>query len=419
MEIGEFNAFGRQGPMIKRLNKTNVGDLEAQNKRYKCWDDKAKNVKTYAVYYRHNGRDCEYTIGKHGKLTPDQARETAKKKLGKVADGVDVQAEKKAKAAKSKSKKLETLGGFIKNKYKDWVITNRKTGHEIITSLSRDFEHLFTRNMSDITAWDIQKWSTEKLKQGLKPATINRRVVTLKAVLSKAVEWDVISKHPLTKVKPLKVDQKSRVRFLSDAEETRLLNALDSREQRIRQQRINANGWRELRGYEPHKDLSKVTFADYLKPMVLLALNTGMRRGEIFDLTWKNVDLKNRTITIEGFAAKSGSTRHVPLNKTSLGMLIAWANQTSSEGLVFKSPVTKRRFTTIKKAWKELCKEAKIADFRLHDCRHHFASKLVMSGIDLNTVRELLGHSELAMTLRYSHLAPQHKLQAVECLDIA
>ena len=107
------------------------------------------------------------------------------------------------------------------------------------------------------------------------------------------------------------------------------------------------------------------------------------------------------------------------MNKTVLGVLIAWANQTNSKGLVFTSPVTKRRFVSIKKAWQQLCNEAKVSDFKFHNCRHHFASRLVMSGIDLNTVRELLGHSELAMTLRYSHLAPQHKLQAVECLNTA
>jgi len=87
--------------------------------------------------------------------------------------------------------------------------------------------------------------------------------------------------------------------------------------------------------------------------------------------------------------------------------------------LVFPSPVTKRRFTTIKKAWQQVRDEANLSDFRFHDCRHHFASKLVMAGVDLNTVRELLGHSDLKMTLRYAHLAPEHKLEAVRCLDTA
>jgi len=86
---------------------------------------------------------------------------------------------------------------------------------------------------------------------------------------------------------------------------------------------------------------------------------------------------------------------------------------------VFPSPVTKRRFVSIKKAWGELCKKAKISDFKLHDCRHHFASRMVMSGVDLYTLSEILGHHSITMTQRYAHLAPEHKLEAVRCLDIA
>ena len=225
--------------------------------------------------------------------------------------------------------------------------------------------------------------------------------------------------NPIKNVKPKKVDDNPTPRYLSAAEEKRLRDALDHREQRIRQERITANSWRQVRSYKLHKDLNKDKFVDYLRPLVLLALNTGMRRGELFSLEWKNIELKNRNLTIEGLKAKSKKTRHVPLNDEAFATLIAWANQTDSRGLVFPSPVTKRRMVSIKKAWGELCKEAKLTDFRFHDLRHTFASKLVMRGVDLNTVRSLLGHSDLKMTLRYSHLSAQHSLEAVKVLDTA
>ena len=88
----------------------------------------------------------------------------------------------------------------------------------------------------------------------------------------------------------------------------------------------------------------------------------------------------------------------------------------NSRGLVFCNQEGKK-FTDVKKAWGAIKEAAKIKNFRWHDMRHHFASRLVMEGVDLNTVRELLGHADIKMTLRYAHLAPEHKARAVEKLD--
>jgi integrase len=87
------------------------------------------------------------------------------------------------------------------------------------------------------------------------------------------------------------------------------------------------------------------------------------------------------------------------------------------DALVFPSPKTGKKMDNCKSAWAALLKNAEIKSFRWHDMRHDFASQLVMSGVDLNTVRELLGHADLKMTLRYAHLAPENKMQAVKVLD--
>jgi integrase len=147
--------------------------------------------------------------------------------------------------------------------------------------------------------------------------------------------------------------------------------------------------------------------------MILLAMNTGMRRGELFNLHWENIDLDRATITISGDIAKSGKTRHIPLNAISLKVLNDWRRQSQCDGLVFINPVTGNVFDNVTKAWDGILKAAGIEKFRWHDMRHHFASKLVMKGVDLNTVRELLGHADIKMTLRYAHLAPEHKANAV------
>ena len=96
---------------------------------------------------------------------------------------------------------------------------------------------------------------------------------------------------------------------------------------------------------------------------------------------------------------------------------LAWRNQTDSTGLVFPSPVTGESLISIKRSWGAVVKDAKLEDFTFHDLRHTFASKLVMKGVDLNTVRELLGHASIDMTLRYAHLAPEHKAAAVAVLN--
>jgi len=417
---------GTDRNMIKRLNKTSVDSLKAQTKRYKCWDVNVKNffvrvypsgIKSYAIFYRFNGRDCEYTIGKHGSITVDQARTIAVKKLGQVAGGTDIQADKKSKIVKFKAKKYQTLGGFIEHKYKDWVLTERKAGQGTLNKLAQSFTHLYTRDMAKITPWDVQKWRTGEIKRGLKPSTINRQLVALKAVLSKAVEWEILDRHPLHSVKQLKIDSKSKVRYLSDAEEKRLRRALDAREAKIRSERASGNQWRQERGKPLLEDMNSRAFSDHLRPMVLIALNTGMRRGELFGLTWEDVNLKKRYLTIAGKTAKTGATRHIPLNDEALGTLLAWRNATDSKHLVFPNPNTGKRFDNISTAWQQILKDAKIIDFRFHDCRHHFASQLAMKGCDLNVIRELLGHSDISMTLRYAHLAPEHKAAAVALLN--
>jgi len=150
--------------------------------------------------------------------------------------------------------------------------------------------------------------------------------------------------------------------------------------------------------------------------MILVSLNTGLRQGELFNLKWENINFDRAVLTVTADTAKSGKTRHVPINSATLEILKNWRNQMTGTDLVFASKTTGEIFNNVKKSWASLLKSAGIENFRWHDMRHHFASRLVMAGVDLNTVRELLGHSDLKMTLRYAHLAPEHKANAVEKL---
>lgn len=361
--------------------------------------------------YRPDGRRTRITIGDAKILTPAQARDEALKILGDCARGIDP-------AKERKTARHETLEGFIAKHYQPWVEAHRKTGARTVQSALARFSDFKADRLSDITPWKIEKWRSARLKLN-KAATVNRNVTMLKAILEKAVEWELIDTNPLARVKPLKTDQAAKIRFLDQNEESALRQQLDDREARIRVERQSHNSWLTQRHRPTLQNLDQCAYADYLKPMVLLSINTGLRRGEVFSLKWADVDLQRKILTVEGSNAKSGKTRHIPLNNEALAVLQGWKAQASVEtGLVFIGRGG-RRFDNVQTSWEAVLEDAGIKTFRWHDLRHHFASMLVMNGVDLNTVRELLGHGDIKMTLRYAHLAPQVKAEAVAKLNRA
>ncbi len=149
----------------------------------------------------------------------------------------------------------------------------------------------------------------------------------------------------------------------------------------------------------------------YLRPIVIVALNTGMRKGEILRLRWRDIDWTERTITI--LLTKTNEVRTVPMNEAvrqALGAL----KSTEGEYVFSRDGVTP--LGEIRKSFAAALQKAKIQEFRFHDLRHTFASHLVMRGCDLRTVQQLLGHKQIAMTMRYSHLSKAHLADAVEKL---
>ncbi|MGH8523816.1 MAG: tyrosine-type recombinase/integrase, partial [Gammaproteobacteria bacterium] len=136
---------------------------------------------------------------------------------------------------------------------------------------------------------------------------------------------------------------------------------------------------------------------------------------ELLALTWENVNLERKTLTVVASTAKSGRTRHIPLNTEALDVLKRWRKYHKGSGYVFASNEGER-MATVTTSWRKVVAAAKLVDFRFHDLRHTFASHLVMQGIDLYTVKKLLGHSDFAMTEKYAHLAPDHLAAAVAVL---
>ena len=408
--------------MKKNITVRLVKSLKPAEKPYEVLDTDLKGFllrvqptgkMTYYFSYRlPSGKRLRYKIGVYGTITAVQARDAAKVLAGKVALNIDIQDEKKEERKRAESEKLSTLRGFIDERYESWVTTERKTGKAAIRQIRFNFGDLMDLPLTEINLWLIDKWRAAESKRGKKNSSINRDCSSLQSALSKAVEWGVISEHPLRGLKPKKLDGRALVRYLSKDEDVRLRKALMQRETRIRTERASANKWRRERGRPELPMLTNVEFADYLRPMVILALNTGLRRGEIFALAWSKVNFSTKILTVVGPKAKSGKTRHIPMNDEVINILKAWQKQTSETGLVFPGKNGKP-MDNVNRSWKGALDIARIEKFRFHDLRHTFASKLVMAGVDLNTVRELMGHASIEMTLRYAHLAPEHKAEAV------
>ena len=394
------------------INNSLLRTLKPEEKPYDVRDTKLigfmvrvypSGIKSYVVEY---ARAKRITLGNTEVLTPAQARDMATDILAEVVKGGDPQADKKAA-------KVDTLKAYLAHEYGPWVEAHRKDGKATLARLTACFVPEFgDKKLSELNAWIIEKWRSNRLKSGIRPATVNRDLTAIKAALAKAVEWRFIPAHPLADLKPSKVDHAGKVRFLSNDEEASLLQALDQREERKRTERDTHNQWLKARK-KPALPSLEGRYADHLKPLVILALNTGMRRGELLTLAWADIDLTRAMLTVNGDTAKSGKTRHIPLNTDATAALETWQETTGmAQSLVFPGDQGER-MGSIKTAFNRLLANAGIENFRFHDLRHTFASKLVMAGVDLNTVRELLVHSDIKMTLRYAHLAPEHKALAV------
>jgi integrase len=219
-------------------------------------------------------------------------------------------------------------------------------------------------------------------KKQRSPATVNRYLVILKHMFAKADTWGWIDGRITKAVKGIKLlpEPNVIVRYLSDDEDAAL--------------------FRQLRK----------TRAVSLLQIVEIALNTGMRQGEIMGLTWDNVDLKNGVVYLAGETTKTKTMRQVMLNAGAIAAFNSLPRRIDG-GKVFKA----RKFDH--DSWEHLVRRAGIRDFRFHDLRHTFASRLVMAGVPIYTVAKLLGHSTVATTQRYAHLAPGAMRDAVAVLD--
>lgn len=403
--------------MKEKLTGKLMSSLEVTGKEYEVHDTiviglyvrvTAAGAKSYIVRW---GRARKKALGRVGILTLDQARQEATQYLYEARK----HGEPLAVTHGRKGTALPSLREFIDDTYMPWFKTHHKGHEKTLHTLDNNFDTIMAQRIDAITGRDLDQIRTTWMQTGNKPSTVNRKMGSISGVFSRAVEWEYITTHPVAKLKQLKVDSIGVVRYLSDDEDKRLRSALDARQDEMRRERESANKWRADRDQEQKPSLLDLHFTDHLKPMVIVSLKTGMRRGELFNLKWSSVNFDTKTITVTGDTAKTSETRHIQMNTEVVTTLKEWKKQSTSDHYVFANREGDR-FEDVKSAWLKLLKRAQVIGFRWHDMRHDFASKLVMAGVPLYTVRDLLGHGDLKTTLCYAHLAPGTKAAAVELI---
>ena len=237
-----------------------------------------------------------------------------------------------------------------------------------------------------ITRKEIETFIAKRREDGKTVASTNRELCRLRNMFSVAVGWGYLESSPVEGLKQAR-EQVKEADFLSKEEVTKLLAVCDER----------------------------------IRPLLLTAVYTGMRWGELMKLEWRDIDFERGFMTIRD--PKNSETRYVPMNPAVREALETHRKAQAQQAggivsTVFQNPETGKPWVNIRKPFSKALKHAKIKrHIRFHDLRHTAASHLIMAGVDLRTVGKILGHKDLKMTLRYAHLAPEYLKGAVDRLN--
>ena len=239
--------------------------------------------------------------------------------------------------------------------------------------------HLGSHTLRSLNAGEIQKYSDMRLAV-VKPATVRHELMILSGMFREAVKRELIPANPLRLVNKPRV-QNEVIRYLDPEEEERLI------------------------GIAPEP----------LKTAIVVAIHSGMRDGEQRSLMWNDVRSDEGVIVVR--ESKSGKPRRIPMNRP-LREAIESIEQYPDSPYVFTNPATRKPYDRFNNTtWRRILGKAGIQDFRWHDLRHTFGSRLAQAGVPITAIRDLLGHSQIQVTMRYAHLAPSNLRDAVQKLD--
>jgi len=267
----------------------------------------------------------------------------------------------------------------LTKKYLEYGETNGKRSLErdeySIKALMGHFRYM---KITQINPLHVESYKKKRLEEKRKPGTINRELGCLKHMFNLARKWKITRENPVSEVKLLK-EERYKMRVLDKVE----------------------------------ADLLVKNAVEHLKPILIVALNSGLRRGEVLGLTWDDVDFVNYNMHVRN--TKSGKDRIIPMNSLVAETL---KRQDMSCKFIFPHPQRKNKpLKDVSYSLKTACSKIGIERFRFHDLRHTAATFMVQAGVDLVTIQEILGHSTIQMTMIYCHSSQEAKRKAIQELE--
>ena len=278
---------------------------------------------------------------------------------------------------------------FVRSTYLPWSRANKRSSSDDEFHAKVFCHHFGNKSLSEIDHQMIEEFKIKRMQsitrygRTRKPASVNRELAILSGIFRMAVDYDEIPQNPCRKVQSLP-ENNLRTRHLSFEEEHRLFSEM--------------TGERE-----------------YLRPLVTVAIYAGPRRGELLKLRWANVDFNLNTITFK--ETKTNKDRSVPMEPIVRTALLELLERAGDAEYVFVNPDTGTRYTDVKKSFSAACRKAGITDFRFHDLRHTFGTRLADAGADVVKIKELMGHASIVTTMRYIHATDQGKRGAIVVLS--
>lgn len=321
----------------------------------------------YLRYQDARGKTRQLRLADSRDVTLSQARTLADKARNKIAMGDDPCAEK------ANAKLVPTFGKFIAECYVPYIKSYKRSWETDVSLLKNHLLPRFAgRHMDEILTQDIIKMHADRKNEGAAPGSANRLLILMRYMFNLAVKWQVVGiKTNPTKGVPLYIENNKMERYLSKEEGHRLYEAV-------------------LTSLNP--------MLQYIVPMLIL---TGARKREVLDAKWVDIDIERRTWRVP--ISKGGIARHIPLSDSVINLLTTIPH--ADNQWIFPNPETNKPYVSIYYSWNTARKSCGLADVRMHDLRHSFASFLVNAGRTLFEVQKILGHTQIKTTQRYAHLS--------------